>query len=66
MKKAVIYGRVSTTKQDFDRQVFELEKFAKQSKLQVVKVFAEKVTGTKKGKDRTEFERMREYVEKTV
>lgn len=63
MKKAVIYGRVSTSKQDFDRQVFELETFAQKNDYKIVEVFAEKISGLKKGKDRTEFERMREYVD---
>lgn len=63
MKTTVIYGRVSTTKQEFDRQVYELKDFAKKNDMKIVEIFVEKLSGLKKGSDRDEFNRMKLYVE---
>ena len=45
--KAVIYARVSSTtdRQSTDRQVTDLKKYAEYSKLEVVKVYEEKISG---------------------
>ena len=50
--KVVIYARVSTVIQDYDRQIDELKDYAKRMNYQVVKVFSEKVSGTKKVAER--------------
>ena len=44
---AVIYCRVSTDKQDTERQLRELTQFAKSNNLNVVKVYEETMSGTK-------------------
>ena len=51
MEKAVLYSRVSTQVQDFNRQIQELEYWAK-GKYEVVGNFAEKISGAKKVAER--------------
>ena len=65
--KAVVYARVSSTdeRQSYDRQVDELKRFSEYKNLKVVKTFAEKISGFKKGLDEREaFNEMKIYVEK--
>jgi len=62
MKKAVILARVSTQIQDFDRQVNELTEYASTHSMEIVKVFANKVSGARKNEDRPEILEMIEYV----
>lgn len=52
--RAVIYARVSSTtdRQSTDRQVEDLKSYAEYSKMKVVKVFEEKVSGAKKNTER--------------
>lgn len=60
--KAVILARVSTLAQEFDRQIKELTEYANSHKLEVVKVFSNKVSGAKKNEDRPEILELIEYV----
>lgn len=62
MKKAVILARVSTQQQEYERQINELNEFANRMNLQIVKVFANKISGAKKNEDRPEIQEMIEYV----
>lgn len=64
MKKAVIYGRVSTQDQDYGRQINDLDEWAKKNGYTVVNRFAEKITGVSKAGERKEFQKMLEYIEK--
>lgn len=52
--KAVIYARVSSTndRQSTDRQVADLTSYATYSKMEVIKVFEEKISGGKKNCER--------------
>lgn len=52
MKKVVIYGRVSTQSQEWQRQVEELRSLAKSKGWEVVKVFTEKISGAKANSER--------------
>lgn len=63
MKKVVIFARVSTNIQDYDRQVNELTALAQRNGWSVEAVFCEKVSGAKKNADRKELSRMVEYVQ---
>lgn len=63
MKKVVIFARVSTSIQDYDRQVNELTALASTRDWKIEGVFAEKISGAKKNSDRTELKRMIEFVE---
>lgn len=47
MEKAVLYVRVSTQSQDYDRQISELQEWAK-GRFDIVGSFAEKISGAKK------------------
>ncbi|MBD8387918.1 recombinase family protein [Dysgonomonas sp. BGC7] len=62
MKRVVIYARVSTLNQDFNRQINDLTDFAKRNDMIVDCVFAEKVSGTKRQEERPELLRMIDYV----
>ena len=52
--KAIIYARVSSTtdRQSTDRQVTDLKSYAEYSKMEVVKVFEEKISGAKRNAER--------------
>lgn len=63
MKKVVIFARVSTNIQDYDRQVNELTELATKRDWEVKAVFTEKVSGAKKNAERTELLNMVSYVE---
>ena len=63
MMKTVIFARVSTNVQDYDRQVNELTVLAKSNGWSVEAVFAEKISGAKANTERTELLNMISYVE---
>lgn len=52
MTKVVIYARVSTKVQEYDRQLDELRKYAEQMGYNVVSEFSEKISGAKKVEER--------------
>ena len=58
----VIFGRVSTLIQDYDRQVNELTDTCKQRGWAVRSVFTEKISGAKKNAERKELSRMLDYI----
>ena len=60
--KVVIYARVSTLAQEYDRQIDELKDYAKHMNYQVVKVFSEKISGAKKIADRNALSELLDYV----
>ena len=55
MEKAIIYARVSTQSQDYDRQVVELQKWAS-SHYEIADIYTEKISGTKKTTERPQLE----------
>lgn len=61
--KTVIFARVSTNVQDYDRQVNELTVLAKSNGWSVEAVFTEKISGAKANTERTELLNMISYVE---
>ena len=63
MMKTVIFARVSTNVQDYDRQVNELTVLVKSNGWSVEAVFAEKISGAKANTERTELLNMISYVE---
>ncbi|MDD2307798.1 MAG: recombinase family protein [Prolixibacteraceae bacterium] len=62
MLKICILARVSTQIQDYDRQVNELTAYASSHQMEVVKVFANKVSGAKKNEDRPEIQELIDFV----
>ena len=60
--KVVIYARVSTVIQDYDRQIDELRDYAERMNYQVVKVFCEKISGAKKVAERNALSELLDYV----
>ena len=63
MVKAVIFARVSTSVQEYDRQVNELTMLANANGWSVESVFAEKISGAKANTERTELLSMINYIE---
>ena len=63
MKKVVIYARVSTKTQEYDRQVLELREHAKRMEYEVVAEFTEKVSGAKRVEEREALMSLLRYVE---
>lgn len=61
--KAIIYARVSTSQQDYQRQVTELKQYADRMGYQVVKVFSEKISGAKKVDERKAMSELLDYIE---
>ena len=63
MAKVVIYARVSTATQDYDRQLAELREYARKMEYDVVAEFTEKVSGAKKVEERTAMMELLAFVE---
>ena len=62
MEKVVILARVSTDKQDYERQVNELTDYCRKMDWEVEKVFTNKVSGAKKNEEREEIQKLISYV----
>ena len=62
--KAVIYSRVSTSTQDAKRQSDELMDYASKMKMEVVKVFEEKISGAKRNDQRPVLMEMIQFIQK--
>ena len=61
--KTIIYSRVSTQGQDFNRQIDELRAYAISQSWTVDAIFAEKMSGAKKNDERLELSRMMDYID---
>lgn len=61
--KAIIYARVSTTGQDYDRQLTELKQYADRMGYDVVKTFSEKISGAKKVEERQAMSELLDYID---
>ena len=61
--RAVIYARVSTNGQDYERQLDELRSYAARMGYEVVKEFAEKISGAKKVAEREALTELLSFVE---
>lgn len=62
MENAVIYARVSTMGQEYDRQVEELRAYAHRNDYQIVAEFTEKISGAKKVDERLAMSEMLAFV----
>lgn len=60
--KGVIYVRVSTNRQEYDRQLSELDSYAKSHNITVEKIFAEKISGVINNKEGSGLFSMIEFV----
>lgn len=63
MMRVVIYARVSTAGQDYERQLSELREYASRMGYEVVKEFSEKISGAKKIVEREALADLLKYVE---
>ena len=61
--KVVIYARVSTNPQDYERQLDELRSYVRQMGYDVSKEFSEKISGAKKVEERAALTDLLDYVE---
>jgi DNA invertase Pin-like site-specific DNA recombinase len=64
MDSAIIYSRVSTSKQDNSTAIERLQNYAKGMNYEVLDVFADVITGRTKAEEREEFKRLFEFIEK--
>lgn len=62
MDKVVILGRVSTDKQDYQRQIVELQEYCNKVGWEVAGVFANKVSGAKTIEERSELQDMLQFI----
>jgi DNA invertase Pin-like site-specific DNA recombinase len=62
MKKVVIFARVSTNGQDYERQVNELTSLSHRNNWIVAATFCEKISGAKKNTERKELSKMIDYL----
>lgn len=60
--KVVIYARVSTSAQDYTRQITELRNYAWKQNSQIVKEFSEKISGGKKIEERAAIKELLDFV----
>ena len=60
--KVVLYARVSTSAQDYTRQITELRKYAKKHNYEIVKEFSEKISGGKKIEERAAIKELLDFV----
>lgn len=62
MEKVVILARVSTDKQEYERQITELAEHCRKMDWEVVHIFANKVSGAKTNEEREEIQELIEFV----
>ena len=60
--KVVIYARVSTSTQDYTRQITELRNYAWKQNYKIVKEFSEKISGAKKIEERAAIKELLDFV----
>lgn len=63
--RVVIYARVSTREQDYDRQLVELREYADRMGYEVVREFSEKVSGAKRVEEREALSELLYYIKTT-
>ena len=61
MEKVVLYCRVSTQVQDYERQVSDLTQFAKKHQWEIAETFTEKISGAKKNNELKELASLLSY-----
>ena len=61
MEKVVLYCRISTQVQDYERQVSDLTQFAKKHQWEIAETFTEKISGAKKNNERKELASLLSY-----
>lgn len=61
----MIYARVSTREQDYDRQLVELREYADRMGYEVVREFSEKVSGAKRVEERTALTELLNFIKTT-
>lgn len=61
MEKVVLYCRVSTQVQDYERQISDLTQFAKKHQWEIAETFTEKISGAKKNDERKELTSLLSY-----
>lgn len=63
--KAIIYARVSTTNQDYTRQLNELRDYAQKMNYEIVREFQEKISGAKSVAERNAMNELLNYINTT-
>jgi len=63
--EAIIYSRVSSLSQDYERQLINLKTVAQEKGWHVRRTFQEKISGTVKSGSRVEFKSLMDYIDKS-
>ena len=63
--EAIIYSRVSSLSQDYERQLINLKNVAQEKGWLIRRTFAEKISGTVSSGSRNEFKALLDYIDKT-
>lgn len=63
--KVIIYARVSTSSQDYERQLNDLREYASRHGYEVVKEFSEKISGAKKVEERDALKELLDFTSRT-
>ncbi len=63
MERVVIFARVSTSAQEYTRQLVELRDYCSKVGWEIVREFTAKVSGAKKNADRSEIQELVEFVQ---
>jgi DNA invertase Pin-like site-specific DNA recombinase len=63
--EAIIYSRVSSLSQDYERQLINLKNIAQEKGWHIRRTFQEKISGTIKSGSRNEFKALLDYIDKT-
>ena len=63
MTRVVIYARVSTQGQDYERQLIELREYAQKMNYDIVEEFSEKISGAKHIAEREALTQLLEFVQ---
>ena len=63
--EAIIYSRVSSLSQDYERQLINLKIVAQEKGWHVRRTFQEKISGTVKSLSRVEFKSLMDYIDKS-
>ena len=62
--RVVIFSRVSTNLQDYQRQTIELKEFSSKMNFDVIDIFEERISGAKENDERPVLTSMIEFVKK--
>lgn len=64
MRRGIIYSRVSTESQDYNKQIDELKEYAKRNDIEIINIYAEKASGFNDGRE--EYKKVKQLTKEDV